>query len=1355
MSLHHFAPELRLGDIADIGGFRMQGAADEDYAGFNFGRADVNGDGLSDLIICADGYDGGGLLAGGAFVIYGKAAGINSSIDFANLARSDGFVIQGEFAYDLASRSIAGVGDVNGDGIEDMLIGAFKNDENGHDSGAAYIIYGRSEPFPSVIDLYDLPGDVGIKIVGETAEDYAGFWVAAAGDVDGDGRGDMIIGAPYNGAGAIQAGAAYVIFGRDSDFPGKIDLANMDAATGFKISGAAAFDSTGFGVASVGDINGDGMSDLIVGAPQTETGGTGLAYVIYGRSGIGAIDLSQLTATQGFVIRGEAGGDMAGFNVAGAGDVNGDGVADLLVGATMNDGGGTDAGATYVVFGRRDGFAGTLDLASLDGANGFKIEGARAGDQNGVCVSSAGDVNGDGYDDVLVGAWRSSVDGAGTGTAYLLFGKAAGFAPVVSLSVLTPRDAVRIVSEGDGDTTGRALSAAGDMNGDGYDDIAIGSPGNGEGGVEAGAAYVIYGRPDNHAPTGVDTRVAGVEDVDHVFALSDFGFVDSDSDALAAITIATLPTRGTLTLSDQNGASAVSIGQIVTADEIAAGRLYFVAEANASGIGYARFTVDVRDDGGIVGDGRDTATVASTVIIDVAADTSDAEGLVYGTAGDDTLVASGVHARLLGLSGNDLYVVSSKDHIVIEAIGEGDDTISTSVSYALAAGSEIETLEASNSAATIPLLLRGNEFDNIIRGNAGANGLVGGGGNNVLEGLDGDDTYLVETATDRVIETQGGGYDTVYAQIDYILTAGAQVEVLTAYDRTETVAQNLSGNEFDNLILGNNGNNIFVGGGGRDTMYGYRGDDVFYVNSLDDLPVELAGEGFDTIVTSVSYVMPQGMEFETLRTIDPTTTVAIDLTGNKIPNIIIGNAGNNVIDGLGGGDDMQGLGGDDIYVVRRTSDIVREEAGGGNDVVRTLANYTLAQGTSVETLAAYDPLDTTSLQLIGNALANTIIGNAGDNGLIGKGGSDILRGLGGADSYVVDGLATRVIEQVGDGYDTVYTTADYMLEAGSEIEALTVYDRSTKTAVTLTGNEFANLIYGNAGANRLVGGGGGDTLYGLSGNDSYVVDSADDRVVEAVGGGNDTVYTSISYALDPNAEVEFLRAIDSASTIGLRLSGNGFGNRIYGAAGDDSILGGTGVDTLYGLNGNDSYLVENTRTTVVEKKSGGYDTVYATVDYALAVGSHVEVLTVYDRALSNAIDLTGNELANTVYGNAGANRIDGGAGNDILYGLGGGDTFVFATASAVDNVDRIMNFASAVDRIELNHAVFAGIDPGLLDAGQFLVGTQARDADDRILYDPATGALFYDTDGIGGAAAVQFATLAPGTALAASDFFIG
>lgn len=1357
LNARHFSPVMNLADIASLGGFRMQGAAVDDFAGFNFGTVDINGDGFSDLIVCADGFDGGGLLAGGAFVIYGKADGIPSQIDFGNLAQADGFVVQGEYAFDLASRMIAGVGDVNGDGIEDMVVGAFKNDEGGTDAGAAYIIYGQAALFPSVIDLYGLGPERGIKIVGEAAGDYMSVWIAAAGDVNGDGRDDFIVGAPQNDAGAAEAGAAYVIFGRDGNFTSPIDLATLDSATGFKITGAAAGDIAGLGVSSVGDINGDGISDLAIGAPQSQTSGAGNVYIVYGGASIGALDLAALAPAQGFVVRGAAPGDQAGYNVANAGDVNGDGIDDLILGAPTHDAGGNNAGAAYVVFGTATGRADGLDLSTLDGGDGFRIDGARGGDQMGVSVAGAGDVNGDGLADLLVGGWTNSVNGTGASEAFLLFGKAGGFVPALSLATLDPRDGIRIRSEADGDTTGRAVYSAGDMNGDGYADIAIGSPGNSAVAPAAGTAYVLYGRPDNSAPTAIDARVVGVENVERVFSLTDFGFEDADGDELAEIQIASAVSRGRLVLRGEAASDPVTLlgaGQSVSAAAIAAGRLVFVGDAFESGPAYASFAYTVRDDGGTVASGRDVSSNTATMTIALNADSTNAQDIVLGTTGDDVLSSSNPNATLVGLAGNDLYLVSVASTLVVEVADEGQDTVRTTVSYQLAAGMSVERLEAADAAATTFLRLEGNGTGTTIVGNAGSNSLVAGsGGNNVLTGLGGDDAYIVSSTSDRVVEAVGDGNDTVYVVGDYRLNAGAEIETILSYDRDGSVDQSLAGNDFDNLILANQGNNIIDGGGGRDTMYGYRGDDTYYVDSVEDLPVELFNEGYDTVLAAVSYTLPQGMDIEVLRPVDLDSTAAINLTGNKFANLLIGNAGANILDSGGGGDVMQGLGGDDTYIVSSAVDRVIESAGQGIDTVRTLVDYA-AGANSIERIEAYSATDVTPLRLTGNALDQVIVGNAGANALIGGAGADTLQGLTGNDSYVVADARATVVEAVGEGVDTVYTLVSFGLAAGSEIEVLTAYDRDSAGAINLTGNALRQTIYGNAGANQIAGGGGGDTLYGLHGDDTYIVGDAADQVIEYAGQGTDTVLAGTSFSLAVGSEIEVLEAFDATSRVGLRLEGNGFDQRISGTAGNDSLAGGVGQDVLQGLGGNDSYLIDDARAQVIEAVGGGYDTVYATVSYGLSSGSHVEVLTAYDRAASAPLSLAGNEQSNVIYGNAGSNRIEGGAGNDTLFGMVGSDSFVFSTTPGAGNIDQVADFRSGTDRIELDRAVFGALEAGPLAASALVVGAQAQDADDRILYDQANGILYYDADGSGATAAVAFATIERGSALATADILV-
>jgi hypothetical protein len=491
----------RVVDLTFLGatqGFIIQGDAADDRAGRSVSSAgDVNGDGIADLIIGAPYGDDGGGTAGEAYVIFGKAGATRASLDLTGLLATDGFIIQGDTAGDLAGFSVSSAGDINGDGIADLIVGAAGGDNGGGNAGEAYVIYGKAGATRSGIDLTNLAASDGFIIQGDAAGDRAGRNVASAGDINGDGIADLIIGAPYGANGGTNAGEAYVIYGKAGATRASIDLTSLAAADGFIIQGDAAGDTAGFSVASAGDINGDGVADLIVGAPGGDNGGAsaGEAYVIYGKVGAtrANLDLTNLLVTDGFIIQGDAIDDQAGFSVASAGDVNGDGIADIIVGANRNDNGGSNAGAAYVIFGKAGATRTNLDLSSLGATDGFIIQGDTASDYAGRSVASAGDVNGDGIADLIVGAPYGDNGGSNAGEAYVIFGKAGATRLNIDLTNLSSADGFIIQGDAAGDVAGLSVASARDINGDGIADLIVGARNGDNGGADAGEAYVIFG----------------------------------------------------------------------------------------------------------------------------------------------------------------------------------------------------------------------------------------------------------------------------------------------------------------------------------------------------------------------------------------------------------------------------------------------------------------------------------------------------------------------------------------------------------------------------------------------------------------------------------------------------------------------------------------------------------------------------------------------------------------------------------------------------------------------------------------------------------------------------------------------
>ncbi|MBY0335615.1 MAG: FG-GAP-like repeat-containing protein [Acetobacteraceae bacterium] len=437
-------------------------------------------------------------------------------LDLNALTAAQGFRLDGATAVDEVGYSVASAGDVNGDGFADFIVGARTTDNNARgNSGSAYVVFGQASGF-SNFDLGS-PGGLGtqgFRIDGATAGEQAGFSVASAGDVNGDGLADLIVGAylaDNNGRG--NSGSAYVVFGQASGFA-NVDLASL-GTQGFRLDGQAVGDNAGFSVASAGDVNGDGFADVIVGAYLADNNGrssSGSAYVVFGQaSGFATIDLAAGLGTQGFRIDGQMTSGAAGRSVASAGDVNGDGFADVIVGAMFaNNNGRSASGSAYVVFGQASGFA-NVDLANL-GARGFRIDGAASSDNIGVAVASAGDVNGDGFGDIIVGANVADNNGRpNSGSAYVVFGKASGFANI-DLAAGLGTQGFRIDGAAASDGAGASVASAGDVNGDGIGDVIVGANvADNNGRTTSGSAYVVFGQASGFA--NVDLASLGAQGV--------------------------------------------------------------------------------------------------------------------------------------------------------------------------------------------------------------------------------------------------------------------------------------------------------------------------------------------------------------------------------------------------------------------------------------------------------------------------------------------------------------------------------------------------------------------------------------------------------------------------------------------------------------------------------------------------------------------------------------------------------------------------------------------------------------------------------------------------------------------------
>jgi Ca2+-binding RTX toxin-like protein len=693
---------------SDDGGFRIKGQT-RDSAGFSVGCAgDVNDDGREDVLVGAFGASANGRATSGtAYVVFGRAD--SEEVDLGALG-DGGYRIDGAAAGDRAGISVAGLGDLNGDGLADVIVGANGADNNGRSgSGSAYVVFGKRGT--AAIDLAAL-GERGYRIDGVAAGDQAGFSVAAAGDVNGDDRPDTIVGAfVADDNGRANSGSAYVVFGRASG-GGAIDLA-APGDDGFAIQGAAAGDRTGTSVSTAGDVNRDGLADLLVGGDQAANSGPGVAYVVFGKSGTTAIDLAA-PGSRGYSIDGAVPNDRTGFSVSDLGDVNEDGRPDALIGAYDADPRAREgAGSAYVVYGGSDTDTVSLNPLLLTEEQGYRIDGASAGDRLGRSVSGAGETGGGPRADLLLGADLADPreERGETGAAYIVFSPQPNVAPTVELTgpdsaregqTLTyrytiddPRETGEpTVSESCGDNAvlvdtpePRSFDCR-FPDGPAETEVSV-TVEDGEGARGSDSIDVAIA---NVAPTARDDGPYRTEQDRQLAVGPDRGVLANDSDPgddRLAARLVRGPANGTLRLNPDGS---------------------FTYTPRTGFAGTDTFTYEARDDDGAT----DRATVRIEVRRAASSTPRPPACTIRGTSRNDVLRGTPGRDVICGLAGNDTIHGLGGDDVI-----RGDDGNDT-----IRGGEGNDRLEGG----------RGND---VLNGGAGDDRLFGGPGNDVLQGGDG------------------------------------------------------------------------------------------------------------------------------------------------------------------------------------------------------------------------------------------------------------------------------------------------------------------------------------------------------------------------------------------------------------------------------------------------------------------------------------------------------------------------------------------------------------------------------------------------------------------------------------------